>query len=146
MAFGKAIWPQLIESWKYHTWNSVAKGASLGTASTSFGGVGYLASLHRDHSNFGFTFELSLHCNPRLPDEAGAMVIPEYGVSRKITLHQASISHCSRFLSTALTTHAISGTCSVTCTVAHFTQITMMAGSEHRQNRSFSQISDVLLF
>ncbi|KDQ50049.1 hypothetical protein JAAARDRAFT_51445 [Jaapia argillacea MUCL 33604] len=75
----QTLWPSLTLTWKAATCNSSAPRGPGGTASTQYAGVGYIAGLHKDCNDLGFSVAMTFERSPTIdtPD-ATAMIIPEF--------------------------------------------------------------------
>ncbi|KDQ63890.1 hypothetical protein JAAARDRAFT_43188 [Jaapia argillacea MUCL 33604] len=78
----EALWPNLVLTWKAITCGASAPRGPGGTACTQFAGVGYIAGLHRDIYDLGFSAGLTLEQNHDVATPyASAMIIAEHKAS-----------------------------------------------------------------
>lgn len=75
------IWPELTAKWKVATYRNHAPLSIGGTAVAQFAGVGYIAALHHDAQDDGFSASFNLHLHKEVPMQSNCMAIPEFSVS-----------------------------------------------------------------
>lgn len=82
MAALDGIWPELLAAWRLRSMGMRSRLGGCGTAATSFAGVGYYASVHRDKNDNGFTIAKTFHRPKDMHPDTSHLAIPAFGVSR----------------------------------------------------------------
>lgn len=95
----QTIWPTLALAWEVLTCTSSAPRICGRTAATQYAGVGYIAGVHLDKDDLGYSAALTLERNPAVttPD-ATAMIIPQYRVRCSLVMWKIYPNTCHRFV------------------------------------------------